>query len=465
MRPLVILHGWSDDSRSFERLAADISRRTGRAITQVFLGDYVSMDDDVRMVDIVRALSRAWRQTGLPVEDNSVDVIVHSTGGLVIRDWMHSEWFARDKRPPVNNLVMLAPANFGSPLAHKGRSFYGRAIKGFGSDNRFETGTHVLKALEMASPYSWQLAEHDRFARNVFSSGGVRATVIIGNSGYEGISSIANENGSDGTVYLAAANLNCARLVIDFAARPERPKLGRLLTSQGDTGFLVIEGLNHSTVARKIGDEDLKSLSKKARERALQGADELLGAIEQALEVNTRAEFSALCARFAAATEQVMDAHSRKRDSYKHGYQNSVFRVRDNEGFDVSDYVIEFYQDCEDWKDKVAVAFNRDALQKVHAYQDNPSLRSFMINCTRMAGLIDKPDERLKISLSALPAIGVNNNVVGYRSFGNDDIGAVELSPAEIPPLFQRNRTVFVDIVLRREQLDEVFRIRPAGGA
>ena len=75
---------------------------------------------------------------------------------------------------------MLAPANFGSPLAHKGRALLGRAIKGFGSG--FETGTHILRSLEMASPYTWELAERDRFGANVFSRDGVRCTVIVGNS-------------------------------------------------------------------------------------------------------------------------------------------------------------------------------------------------------------------------------------------------------------------------------------------
>ncbi|MGV8690956.1 hypothetical protein ACV35Z_33425, partial [Pseudomonas aeruginosa] len=47
-------------------------------------------------------------------------------------------------------------------LAHKGRSFIGRVLKGW---NRFvgQTGTQVLKGLELGSPYSWQLAERDLF--------------------------------------------------------------------------------------------------------------------------------------------------------------------------------------------------------------------------------------------------------------------------------------------------------------
>ncbi|MEJ2043100.1 MAG: hypothetical protein P8X74_21930 [Reinekea sp.] len=36
--------------------------------------------------------------------------------------------------------MMIAPANFGSPLAHKGKSFIGRVTKGFNGSKVFETG-------------------------------------------------------------------------------------------------------------------------------------------------------------------------------------------------------------------------------------------------------------------------------------------------------------------------------------
>ncbi len=184
------------------------------------------------MKDLIRGLARAWKDRKLPTAAKGADVIIHSTGGLIIRDWMYSLYIAKDKKPPVNNLVMLAPANFGSPLAHKGRAFYGRVLKGFNSARRFETGTQILKALEMASPYSWELAQNDRFKKNAFSASAVRATVIVGNTGYGGISSLANEDGSDGTVYVSTANLNCEHLEIDFPSLPKKPSKANLQKGQ-----------------------------------------------------------------------------------------------------------------------------------------------------------------------------------------------------------------------------------------
>jgi len=224
MRPLIIIHGWSDEGESFLPLARALEQRTGRPVESLWLGHYVSLDDDIRMSDVVHGLTRAWRAAKLPDTAGATDVIVHSTGGLVIRDWIATRYTGRKRKPPVRNLVMLAPANTGSPLAHKGRAFYGRVMKGFTSRKRFQTGTQILKALEMASPYTTELAARDRFAANPYRPGAVRATTIVGNTGYGGISSLANEDGSDGTVYVATANPDCARLTVQFPANMGKAK-------------------------------------------------------------------------------------------------------------------------------------------------------------------------------------------------------------------------------------------------
>ena len=97
---------------------------------------------------------------------------------------------------------MLAPANFDSPLAHKRRSFIARGTLGFIRKRKgrpFETGTRILKGLELVSPYKWRLAERDRFGAGGtrYRPGNVFCTVLVGNTGYRGIRSIVNEDGSD----------------------------------------------------------------------------------------------------------------------------------------------------------------------------------------------------------------------------------------------------------------------------
>lgn len=134
-RPLVIIHGWSDTSKSFQGLERELVKRLQIQPTVIRWADYVSLVDAVTLADISEAMNQAWTDNGLPRTPRSVDVIVHSTGGLVIRDFQH-KYFGdgTGKKSPIRHLVMLAPANFGSSLAHKGRSFVGRVLKGWGQN-------------------------------------------------------------------------------------------------------------------------------------------------------------------------------------------------------------------------------------------------------------------------------------------------------------------------------------------
>ncbi|MCB1650233.1 MAG: hypothetical protein KDI25_11905 [Pseudomonadales bacterium] len=447
MKPLLIIHGWSDEAESFLPLARALEANSGRRVSSLFLGNYISLDDDVQMADLVRGLQRAWEAEALPLAPKSIDVIVHSTGGLIIRDWMASCFSEQGRTPPINNLLMLAPANFGSPLAHKGRAIYGRVLKGFNARKRFQTGARILRALEMASPYAWALAQRDRLQRNPMSASGVRTTVIVGNTGYRGISSLANELGSDGTVYAASANLDCAALEIRFPPGNRVPQYGALRSARGDTAFVLMDGFDHSSIALKSEEHPDNPA--------------LLDFILQALDIRSTAAFRAWRQRCAEHTATVLARHGQDSHAHKHGFQNTVFRVRDDQGFDVQDYVIEFFSDtARGDEDRLAEQVHGQALVKVHVNKDNAAYRSFMIDCSALYRIIDAQDTDLSISLSALPDLGEAHNLVGYRSFGNHDIGQLRLDARAVRQFFQPNRTVFIDIVLTREHKDELFTIQ-----
>ena len=106
-RPIVILHGWSDSAKSFQALARHIARELATTVKSIDLGEYESMNDAVTFDDIDAAMDAAWDDHGLPRTPRSVDVVVHSTGGLVIRNWMTRHFSATET--PVYRLVMLAP--------------------------------------------------------------------------------------------------------------------------------------------------------------------------------------------------------------------------------------------------------------------------------------------------------------------------------------------------------------------
>ncbi len=443
-RPLVILHGWSDNSRSFTALRNYVASLGAAAPVTINLGDYITMDDAVRYDDLVAGLQRAWLDRGLPATPRSVDVIVHSTGGLVIRDWLRTHFGPTDA--PVHHLLMLAPANFGSGLAHKGNAFYGRILKGFGNEKPFQTGRKILRGLELASPYTFDLALADRFnSNNAYGPGRILCTVLVGDTGYSGIMAAANEDGSDGTVRASTANLNCALLDIDFASDPAKPTF-TLKNSSGSTAFRLLHGDNHSTAAMK---------DRGPRDPA--GRD----LIARALAV-TDDEFPDWCDQCATDTAALTAAAIAAKDDYRYGYQNTVTRVTDDAGHPVNDYFLEFYlDDIDDKKNFFAQLFHRDVIRTVHAHGDAPSHRSLLIDCTTLFSQIDKEQEYMKISLTAEPALR-KNNYAGYRTFTDDDIGGLRLTLAQMKKAFVPHRTLLARLTLRRERKPEIFRLTPS---
>jgi hypothetical protein len=441
MKPIIVIHGWSDESSSFEDLSHRLKDDIDRDIQDLWLGDYVSMDDDVKLADVAIAMQRAWKFHELPTDPNSVDVIIHSTGGLVVRLWMHMYYSSEGNRPPVQNLVMLAPANFGSPLAHTGRSIMGRVFKGRNSEKRFQTGAHILKGLEMASPFTWNLAMFDRFEpSNPFSEGGVVCTVIVGNRGYRGIQGIVNKPGSDGTVYVSTANLNCAR--VDIEVNPETGELTSdgIKHSYGNVAFRLLDNYDHGTIT--------------------EARDEPIEAIIRSLEVEMGESFDAWCEDCALETRAVMEKYEGLHERDQHGYQNTVFRVIDNQDAFVDDYLIEFYGNFDNDEDRWAERFNRDITAKVHSYKDNCAYKSFMVNTTCLHKVVEDIDESLRISMTASPDISDERTLAGYKTFGVDDIGCLELSPEQLQEYFQPNRTVLINILLPRHQKDRVFKLK-----
>lgn len=109
--------------------------------------------------DIAEGLSRAAEDLGWP-PDQDFDAVVHSTGMLVIRAWLCND---RARQKHLKHLISLAPATWGSPLAHMGRSWLGAIVRGnrsFGPDF-LNAGDRILDALELGSKFTWELAHRD----------------------------------------------------------------------------------------------------------------------------------------------------------------------------------------------------------------------------------------------------------------------------------------------------------------
>ncbi|MGL6078963.1 esterase/lipase family protein [Methyloversatilis discipulorum] len=450
MEPVVIVHGWSDDARSFRGLAKLVESKFELSPTLLNLAEWISMDDDVTFADLANAMQTAWAASNLPTAPRSTNIIVHSTGALIVRDWMTR--YYKPQSVPIKRFLMLAPANFGSQLAHKGHSFIGRAIKGW-KNYGFETGEQILKGLELASPFTWSLAERDMFSdEKWYGAGRILATVLVGNEGYDGVRAVANESASDGTVRISTANLNCSRvnLYLDENQVPQ----GRLEVERcnGAVAFGIINSLNHSSIVPN-------SIAKSP------ALEKLHQVTLEALEVDD-ADYPESASKFKwqerlfEMTEDGFGSSSM--------FKNVVTRVSDNVGNEVSDYFIEFYRTGED-DVKFEKFLYEDFLDSVHAYKDNGSYRALYLDVGSLLASQKSKDFKLKqlfISVVAHPQFHDKNSKVqpvGYRPLPPNSEGGLRIPKQRLEEFFAPYETMLVNVVLSRTISSGVFAFKRAG--
>ena len=439
-KPLVIIHGWSDSAESFRRLAGFFTTAGGRDVSTISLADWVSLNDEVSYADLAHAMQRAWREKRLPTTPRSVDIVVHSTGALVVRQWLTAFYEPDDN--PVDHLLMLAPANYGSPLAHKGRAFYGRILKGWRSG--FQTGARLLQGLELGSAYTFQLAMKDVLSRRYwYGANRIKATVLVGNEGYGGVRAAANEDGGDGTVRIATANLDTKRLTVDYSRGRDRPRWRLVAPARGyRTAFAIVEGDNHGTI---VMNEDGTPRNERARALFL-----------RAVTIRSAA-FDAWCDELDALRRAVESTASPRRGHEHHVYHHAVTRVFDDVGNPVPEYFVEFYERDSDTS-AVGRFFHRDAIRTVHRPGADPNHRSFYIDTTLLASRIDKDGlDRLEIAVGAEPRVG--DHGAAAPGVGYDRRSASHaLAPHDVRTLFTPNATLLIDLVIERKMQD-VFRL------
>lgn len=202
--PVLLIHGYSDRGHSFARWRA-ILEAHGRDVATIHVGNYVTLSNEVTLQDISEGFDRALRDTPGLAGEEPFDAVVHSTGMLVVRTWLTAPAAGRDRAKRLKRLIGLAPASFGSPLAHKGRSWLGSVFKGSRAPGPdfLEAGDEVLHALEMGSEFTWNLAHRDLIGENALydlTPDTPYVFVLCGSEGYGGLKRLVNRAGSDGTI-------------------------------------------------------------------------------------------------------------------------------------------------------------------------------------------------------------------------------------------------------------------------
>lgn len=475
-KQVVIIHGWSDTSKSFEPLV-DFLDANGFKARELWLGDYISLEDDVRIEDVARRMQTVLLdELGSRRLQPGFSIIAHSTGGLVTRRWV-SEYYPNGSDCPAKRLLMLAPANFGSPLALMGQSMLGRVVKGW--KNWFHTGKEMLTALAPASRFQWDLAQADLFvpenaaiASTPYGSQKVMPFVITGTHPYKSLlRQIVNENGSDGTVRVPAANLNTKGVTIDFAANEIDPKLTPWPLRHGDLQFpfAVLPDRTHSSIINPAAN-DVGSSPESQKQ--------LGGLILEALNCPSDATAYGDLARNWFKLSEVtvglaIDESLRKATlpggadpEYFHQYMQVVVKVVDDHGAEVSDYFLEFFAP-DAREDDDTVYFHREVLESVKP-GDGP-LRCLFVDRTDLVsnyyrGLNGSVAKEVAMSISAT-APGPNSGY--FRNSTRGAAGHVVLhrekeGDSNQPRWLQRNTTHFLKIVIPRVPKDGVFALKSA---
>jgi hypothetical protein len=470
---VAIVHGWSDTSKSFSGLR-DFLVSHGYQTAQIWLGDYVSRDDDVRIEDVGKRMESVIRDA---ISANKLtvpfDLIVHSTGGLVAREWL-SRYYPDGKGAPVKRLLMLAPANFGSRLASIGKSMIGRVAKGW--NNWFQTGTQMLVGLELASAYQWDLARRDLLdpvgnGIGPYGFDKVWPFVIVGSRPYaSGLRQIVNENGSDGTVRPAAANLNAVGMTIDFSRNSASPEVRVWSARSGEAQFpfAVLPDRDHSAIHEP-------STPSGARDVVSQRLGELIVA---ALGCDAPDAYQALYGRWQQISEETAGL-SRDEAALKaafpndapdpqmlHQYLQVVAVARDDQGQFVDDYFLEFFSPDQTGSDD-AVYFHQHVLDDVHVNSQSGSRRCLFIDRTDLMfgfyPLMRSAGKReLAVSISAAE---LGDNIRYFDSTRKGATGHVvvheedESKRAGLEGRLFRNVTHLVELIIPRQPIDKVFKL------
>ncbi|MBM4192780.1 MAG: hypothetical protein FJ202_00170 [Gemmatimonadetes bacterium] len=361
-RPLVIVHGYSDKGESFRKWKDILVARCGYSADQVHICSYRSLTNEITIKDIAEGFDRALKLVPALRDGAPFDAMVHSTGMLVVRSWLTQYGAAK---APLRNLIALAPATFGSPLAHKGRSFLGSIFKGsksIGSPDFMEAGNEVLYGLELGGSFTWDLAHRDLFSDEVFY-GPTRKTPCVftfcGDRGYGGLQSLVNEPGTDGTVRWAGCALNSRKFVIDLTARRDGSRRARtvVVPMQGEDSRLIpIAGLHHGTIVSNPSDE-------------------LIGFVRDALAVGTAAEYQAFNDRASAATKA---ARAKMKP-----FQQFVIRAVDERGDPIPDWNATLFRTSDGGKQV------REFATDVHVYSRDKSLRCFHVDLGALGNATD----------------------------------------------------------------------------
>ena len=437
---VLLIHGYSANWKGFIPWH-DALKAAGVDVTPIAVGNYVTLNNEVTIKDLGEAFDRAllftpW-STGTRDDTFTFDAIVHSTGMLVLRQWLANDPYprtdARSRISRLKHLVGLAPATFGSPQGKQGRSWLGALVKGnkdLGPDF-LNAGDQVLLGLELASSYTWDLAHKDMLCSPPLYATGPGTpyvAVFIGNTGYSGISAVANSPGSDGTVRWAGCALNTRKVSLDLRRNPqlkdEAGKVTRCAISAWAAERLAapviaVDGKNHGTI---ISDPDPH-------------VRDFITRFLRIADAATYNSWEAAALNFGQAALLKMNEESVTGDSGGAGWQQLVIHMVDDHGDGVSDYNFQLFigDDLSQSDDPgyppvplIVDSFSADSSYRCFYIRISPE----MLNLNAEG----KPPKKMWIELIA----SSGSDLIHYEAYNSDDPNAPQsltIDRPGVPPV------------------------------
>lgn len=448
-RPVLLIHGYSAQGDSFEKWKNELTDR-GFQAQSLRICDYETLTNEVSIKDIAEAMNRAIAATLEP--DVEFDAIVHSTGMLVVRSWLTTYgWDAEKRRGRLKGLVALAPATFGSPLAHKGRSWLGSIFKGrkMPGPDFLEAGDLILDGLELGSRFTWNLAHRDLFSGAVFYGAGPgtpNVYIFCGTGQYSGIYAVANGPGTDGTVRWAGCPLNSRKINLNMTQQQGNSTAARFTIGpfvNDDIEVCLVPNVHHGRI-----------LSHPPAELVDMVAEALQVSTEEE-DVNIRQKMSQISAPVRAELKQ------RKAE-----WQQFVVMCRDERGDPITDYNLQL----------VLIAANggfRNIDMDVHTYSADASLRCFHVNISKVNAMLEDSGGGCTLHLRLLASTGTRLiDYVGYgaspgvhkASMPGPCTASLDVTPwlgREEFKLFMPFTTTLIEIFLDREPTVPAGQVMP----
>ena len=462
---IILIHGWSASSKTLTPIKLLLEKKNFPSENVLFV-DYESREDSLTFDDVADGLNDQFFKNGIIDENGSkrcnVAVVAHSTGAPIIRHWVWRYYYKEDPsridQCPVSNIVLLAPNNFGSPLAHRGKSFFGSFLKGRKKiTDFFEVGRILLDGLELASPYLWQLAEKDcLIPDSYYKPDKIKLTSFVGIEQYDDIKSLVNEKGTDGVVVIAGTPLNTIKIKINpnIPLKEGEQNAYEWVFNHGnaETNFAVLPMVNHRTIV---------DVYDKKNDFITYPGTLLLKALE--LDENNTIEYEQI-------TKDTYDRASDKEGNTEPRYQQFMVHCVDDQENIVEDFYLDFFLVSEDrlhtnaWtkryklskkEERLSENFHDIVTDQFHTHTKNPSYRSFLVDYRRVNDALSEARASLKSEVAVFLQVHVPEIERGIR-YNDKPLKAVLLyKTSEIPNesrpfFFRENTTTLLEIKVDR---------------